>query len=64
MEATQETGNLIASDIVQGTNVYNTTGDNLGSIQAPGNVIDTLKKPFFYPELIFKIKQQHGVHPG
>ena len=32
MEATQETGNLIASDKVPGTNVYNTTGDNLGSI--------------------------------
>ena len=32
MEATQETGNLIASDKVQGTNVYNTTGDNLGAI--------------------------------
>ena len=30
MEATQETGNLIASDKVQGTNVYNTAGDNLG----------------------------------
>jgi hypothetical protein len=27
MEATQETGNLIASDKVQGTNVYNTAGD-------------------------------------
>lgn len=35
--------------------------DNLKSIRAPGNVIDTLKKPFFYPELIFKIKQQQGV---
>jgi hypothetical protein len=32
MEATQETGNLIASDKVEGTNVYNTAGDNLGSI--------------------------------
>ena len=32
MEATQETGNLIASDKVQGTNVYNTAGDNLGAI--------------------------------
>ena len=32
MEAAQETGNLIASDKVQGTNVYNATGDNLGSI--------------------------------
>lgn len=38
--------------------------DNLGSIEAPGNVIDTLKKPFFYPELIFKIKQEHGVLPA
>jgi hypothetical protein len=26
------TGNLIAADKVQGTNVYNITGDNLGSI--------------------------------
>jgi hypothetical protein len=32
MEATQEAGNLIASDKVQGTNVYNTAGDNLGAI--------------------------------
>ena len=32
MEATQETGKLIASDKVQGTNVYNTAGDNLGAI--------------------------------
>ena len=32
MEAAQETGNLIASDKVQGTNVYNAAGDNLGSI--------------------------------
>ena len=32
MEATQETSSLIASDKVQGTNVYNTAGDNLGSI--------------------------------
>ena len=29
MEAVQETGNLIASDKVQGTTVYNATGDNL-----------------------------------
>jgi hypothetical protein len=32
MEAIQETSSLIASDKVQGTNVYNTAGDNLGSI--------------------------------
>ena len=32
MEAIQETGNLIASDKVQGTNVYNVAGDNLGAI--------------------------------
>ena len=32
MEAIQETGNLIASDKVQGTNVYNAAGDNLGAI--------------------------------
>ena len=31
MEAVQETGNLIASDKVQGTNVYNAAGDNLGA---------------------------------
>jgi CheY-like chemotaxis protein len=37
--------------------------DNLRSIQAPGNVIDTLKKPFFYPELIFKIREQHRFGP-
>lgn len=38
--------------------------DNLRSIQAPGNVIDTLKKPFFYPELIFKIREQHRLGPS
>ena len=32
MEAVQESGRLIASDKVQGTNVYNTAGDNLGTI--------------------------------
>jgi hypothetical protein len=32
MEATRETGHLVAADKVQGTNVYNITGDNLGSI--------------------------------
>ena len=32
MEAVQETGSLIASDKVQGTEVYNTAGDNLGAI--------------------------------
>lgn len=34
--------------------------DNLGSMKVPGNVIDTLKKPFFYPELIHKLKSVHG----
>lgn len=34
--------------------------DNLGSMQVPENVIDTLKKPFFYPELIHKLKSVHG----
>ncbi len=34
--------------------------DNLGDLKIPRNVIDTLKKPFFYPELIHKIKQVHG----
>jgi CheY-like chemotaxis protein len=38
--------------------------DNLRSIPTPRNVIDTLKKPFFYPELIFKIRQEHGVQPN
>lgn len=38
--------------------------DNLRSIQAPGNVIDTLKKPFFYPELIFKIREEHRLGPS
>jgi PRC-barrel domain len=32
MDAVQETGSLIASDKVQGTSVYNTAGDELGSI--------------------------------
>ena len=32
MEAAQETGNLIASEKVEGTNVYNTAGDTLGAI--------------------------------
>jgi sporulation protein YlmC with PRC-barrel domain len=32
MEAVQETGNLIASHKVQGTSVYNTAGESLGSI--------------------------------
>lgn len=35
---------------------------NMGSMTLPPNVIDTLKKPFFYPELIYKIKQVHGIH--
>jgi len=38
--------------------------DNLRSIPTPQNVIDTLKKPFFYPELIYKIRQEHGVQPS
>ena len=32
MDATQETGNLISSAKVEGTNVYNRAGDSLGSI--------------------------------
>jgi hypothetical protein len=32
MESVQETSSLIAADKVQGTNVYNAAGDNLGSI--------------------------------
>jgi CheY-like chemotaxis protein len=35
---------------------------NMGQLKLPPNVIDTLKKPFFYPELIYKIKQVHGIH--
>ena len=30
--------------------------DELANMNLPANVIGTLKKPFFYPELIFKIK--------
>lgn len=30
--------------------------DNLGSLTLPSQVIDTLKKPFFYPELVHKLK--------
>ncbi len=37
--------------------------DNMQTLDVPSNVIDTLRKPFFYPELIFKIKQVHGVLP-
>jgi len=37
--------------------------DNLGSMKVPPNVIDTLKKPFFYPELIHKLKSVHGFSP-
>jgi hypothetical protein len=32
MDAMQGTGNLISSEKVEGTNVYNRTGDTLGSI--------------------------------
>ena len=32
MEAAQETGNLIASEKVEGMNLYNTAGDTLGAI--------------------------------
>jgi two-component system response regulator AtoC len=31
--------------------------DDMPKMNWPKQVIDTLKKPFFYPELIFKIKQ-------
>ena len=34
MDATQETGNLISSAKVEGTNVYNRAGDSLGSIHS------------------------------
>lgn len=36
--------------------------DNLGSMKVAPNVIDTLKKPFFYPELVHKLKSVHGFH--
>ncbi|MGE3681317.1 MAG: response regulator [Bdellovibrionales bacterium] len=36
---------------------------NLEKIPVPPNVIDHLKKPFFYPELIFKIKERHHIDP-
>jgi CheY-like chemotaxis protein len=35
--------------------------NNMDTLKLPKNVIDTLKKPFFYPELIYKIKQVHGI---
>jgi hypothetical protein len=35
MEAVPETGRLIASDTVQGTNVYNAAGQNLSSARLP-----------------------------
>jgi hypothetical protein len=31
-EAAQETGNLIASEKVEKTNIYNAAGDNLGAV--------------------------------
>jgi two-component system, NtrC family, response regulator HydG len=37
--------------------------DNLGQLSVPESVIDTLKKPFFYPELIYKIKHVHRLTP-
>lgn len=37
--------------------------DNLDSMKVSSNVIDTLKKPFFYPELVHKLKSVHGFNP-
>jgi hypothetical protein len=51
MEAVQETNSLIASDKVQGTNVYNTAGDNLGSIH--DLMIDKLSGKVAYAILSF-----------
>ena len=36
--------------------------DNLDSMKVAHNVIDTLKKPFFYPELVHKLKSVHGIN--
>lgn len=36
---------------------------NMDTMALPANVIDTLKKPFFYPELIYKIRHVHGLKP-
>jgi len=36
---------------------------NMSSLPLPSNVIDTLKKPFFYPELVYKIRKVHGLTP-
>ena len=38
--------------------------DKMASLKTTGNVIDTLKKPFFYPELIFKIREEHRLGPS
>ena len=37
---------------------------DLSLIDVPPNVIGTLKKPFFYPELIFKIRKILGGEPA
>jgi DNA-binding response OmpR family regulator len=36
---------------------------DFGPIEVPYNVIGTLKKPFFFPELIFKIRKIVGPGP-
>ena len=38
--------------------------DDVGDLRYLPQVIDTLKKPFFYPELLYKIKQlEKDTHP-
>ncbi len=34
--------------------------ENLASLSLPKNVVDRLKKPFFYPELLYKIRKLHS----
>ncbi|HMN67157.1 MAG TPA: response regulator [Bdellovibrionales bacterium] len=40
--------------------IFVSAANNLEQIARPANVVDVLKKPFFYPELIHKIKVKHG----
>ena len=37
--------------------------NDLRDLEVPKNVVDTLQKPFFYPELVFKIKNLLGISP-
>lgn len=38
-----------------------TADPNVGSLKVPSNVVGYLKKPFFYPELVHKIKKFFGM---